>query len=351
MIHSPLIQSIAFAESFDVKGMNQQAMAVRTAPNPNRFAATLRSTLYLGGAVLAGGAAMVGVLNHMAGQKAAMPARPAAVAIALPPPMPPVAAPVSEPAPVEAIAVAAVAPAPEPTAPPPPARPVVEVDSVAQGFPVSAYRIQKTQTGWIDRMAVEDDGAVVAVSGWAGDPGLGLRVPYVALGACGSIVAVVRVEQPRADVATSVHPNLDRSGWQARLFAGHLPACANRKLEAHALLPGGKMLVPLQTAQDYPLASLGDGAGVDPHGPPGLIAPGDLAYGPPVRVKLAGPTALLRCAQVVCANVGQIARGEYKVLTLDRRDGWTLVHFATDNRVGWLPETAIEKLPERVAQR
>ena len=345
MIHNGLIQSIAYDESLAVKGMNPVTRTARATPAPNRLGAALRSTFYLGGAVLAGGAAMVGVLNYMASQKPAAPARVATLTVALPPP---VAAPVEVAPQVETVA-AIVEPEPVVVAPPP--RPVVEVDSVAQGFPVAGYRLQKTQTGWIDAMAIEDDGAVVRVSGWAGDPGLGLRVPYVALGACGQVVAVVRVERPRPDVAINVHPNLDRAGWQARLFAGHLPTCAGRKLEAHALLPGGKLLVPLQTTQDYPLASVGDGAAADPHGPPGLIAPGDLAYGPPVRVKLAGPTALLRCAQVVCANVGQVARGEYRALMLDRRDGWTLVHFAADNRVGWVPETAIEKLPERVAQR
>ncbi len=340
---------MAYAESFDVKRMNPETMAARAVPAPSRLRAALRSTLYLGGAVLAGGAAMVGVLNYVASQKPAASARPSLVAVALPPPdATPVAAPVEAPAAVEAVAAIVE---PEPAAAPPPPRPVVEVDSVAQGFPVSAYRIQKTQTGWIDKMTMEDDGAVVQVSGWAGDPGLGLRVPYVALGACGQVVAVVRVELPRADVAINVHPNLDRAGWQARIFAGHLPACADRKLEAHALLPGGKLLVPLQTTQDRPLASVGDGAAADPHGPPGLIAPGDLAYGPPVRVKLSGSTALLRCGRAVCANVGQVARGEYRALMLDRRDGWMLVHFAADNRVGWVPEAAIEKLPERVAQR
>jgi hypothetical protein len=348
MIHKGLVQSVAYAESLDVKRMNPETMAARAAPAPNRLRAALRSTFYLGGAVLAGGAAMVGTLNYLASQKPAAPARPVLMTMALPPAEMRAEAPV-EPV-VEAVAVVA-APEPEPVVAAAPPRPVVEVDSVAQGFPVSAYRIQKTQTGWVDQVTMEDGGAVVQVSGWAGDPGLGLRVPYVALGACGQVVAVVRVEQPRPDVAINVHPNLDRAGWQARLFAGHLPACADRKLEAHALLPGGKLLVPLQTTQDHPLASLGNGAAADPHGPPGLIAPGDLAYAPPVRIKIAGPTALLRCAQVVCANVGQVARGEYRALMLDRRDGWSLVHFAADNRVGWVPEAAIEKLPERVAQR
>lgn len=323
-------------------------MAAIATPKPRRFTAALRSTVYLGGAMLVGGAAMVGVLSQTAARKPI--ARPPVATFALPPaPVVVAAAPVAAPAP-EPVPVA-VAVVEEPKAPEPPPLPVVEVDSVAQGIPVAGLRIQKSPAGWIDSMAAENDGAVLRVSGWAGDPGLGLRIPYVAVGACGKVVAMVQVDQPRPDVARGVHPNLDRAGWQARLFAGHLPACKDRKLEAYALLPGGQAFVALQTTQDYPLAAAADVSRVAPHGPPGLIAPGDLAYGPPVRVKLAAASALRRCAQSVCESLGQVARGEHRILTLDRRDGWALVHIAADNRVGWLPETAIEKLPERVAQR
>ena len=102
-------------------------------------------------------------------------------------------------------------------------------------------------------------------------------------------------------------------------------------------------------AADLPGAS--DAAGVVPHGPPGLVMPADLSVGAPVRVRLAAPAPLRRCAQAGCASLGQMARGEHRLLELDRRDGWALVHAASESRIGWLREQDFEKLPEHVAQR
>jgi hypothetical protein len=226
----------------------------------------------------------------------------------------------------------------------------VAVDSRADGYGFDAIPVAALSVGWIDGARTAEDGAVLAVSGWAGDPGLGLRIPYVGVGACGTIVASVKVDLPRPDVRQNVHPNLERAGWQARIFAAHLPDCADRRLEAYAFLPGGRALARLESA-----ASIPDGLGAAnayAAMPAALVRPADLESPAMLRVRVnAARTTLRRCAGDPCAETASLARGEHRVTLLEKRDGWALIHVQGSERAGWLAETGFEPLPERLAQR
>lgn len=237
----------------------------------------------------------------------------------------------------------AVAPAPAP-----PARRVA-VDSLPEGLRTEASKIQDLTIGWVDGVRAEEGGAVLVASGWAGDPGLGLRVPRVGVGACGVIVASVPVDGARPDVRAAVHPQLDRAGWTARIFADHLPTCDERTLEAYAFLPGGQVLAKLAIAP----GALPDltGAGAEPEGPSALFHPRDLASPELGRTRVAVPQSLRRCAGTECAETARLPRGEHLVVVLERRDGWALIKATDSDRAGWLPERQLDRAPDRLAQR
>lgn len=252
----------------------------------------------------------------------------------------------SSPAPrmiVQALPIQAV-----PSPPPAPRR--VTVDSVAAGFGVGPDTVRDLPIGWVDSVRAEEDGAVLIASGWAGDPTLGLRAPFVGVGACGTIVAMVPVDGERPDLRGAVHPNLDRAGWRARIFAGHLPACDGRTLEAHAVLPGGRVMAKLAMAPGALPAISDHDAEAD--GPASLLRPNDLAGPELARARIArAPQPLRRCAGAECAETSRLPRGEHMVAVLDRRDGWALVSQPTTERAGWLPERDLDLAPQRLAQR
>lgn len=238
--------------------------------------------------------------------------------------------------------------APVPTRPTVPRR--VTVDSLAEGIRTDSAAIRDLAIGWVDSVRAIEDGAVLVASGWAGDPELGLRVPFVGVGACGTIVATVAVESERPDVRGTVHPNLDRAGWTARIFAGHLPGCEGRTFEAYAILPGGRVLAKLAIAQTALPALASDD--VEAEGPAGLRRPGDLPGPEFARARVArSHQPLRRCAGAECVETARLPRGEHLLAVLDRRDGWALVTVPGAERAGWVPEREIERAPERLAQR
>ncbi len=233
---------------------------------------------------------------------------------------------------------------------PPPAPRRVTVDSLADGFRPDPSDIRDLAIGWVDSVRAIEDGAVLVASGWAGDPELGLRVPFVGVGACGTIVATVAVEHERPDVRGSVHPNLDRAGWSARVFAGHLPVCDGRAFEAYAILPGGRVLAKLALAHAaLPALARED---VEADGPADLRRPRDWPGPELARARVArSHQPLRRCAGAECAETARLPRGEHSLAVLDRRDGWALVSVPGTARAGWVPERDIERPPERLAQR
>ena len=190
-------------------------------------------------------------------------------------------------------------------------------------------------------------GDVITLTGWAGERGLGGRYPYVLISACGKVVAHAAVNLARPDVAKAVHVNLGRSGWRAQIALRHLPDCEPLVLNAWGVAPvDSKLILPLNGklvlfVKSKPQPTYN--AHVSSAAPP--LRPADMKQIGPIRLTVtANELILRRCADTDCPIVGQLAKGEWTVLTLDDSNGWLLV--ATPKRAGW-----VSKRDVGVAQR
>ncbi|MBL8833430.1 MAG: SH3 domain-containing protein [Rhodospirillales bacterium] len=264
----------------------------------------------------------------------------------------------SEPGPAPAavaVAPAPVAPPPRPAAPPPPApspvavapppAPAVVVDSSERTYPLANWRIGQAAGGWIDPPVATggplDDMAVVELSGWAGDGELGWRARNVAIAMCGEVVATVRVDIPRADVARATHPNLTVSGWRAKLAVAHLPRCADARIQAVAQLGDGRLALPLMGARTLALAPAG--------GPkPDLLSPPSPAAPPPADPELrtlraAGTVNVRRCAGTQCEQRGTLSAGTHRAIVAEDAGEWMLVSVPATGVAGWVSKRALAR--------
>ncbi|MBI3506057.1 MAG: hypothetical protein HY059_14550 [Proteobacteria bacterium] len=264
---------------------------------------------------------------------APQPAPVAAPAAPVPPPAP-VAAPAPAPAPPAPAAPAPAAPAPVPR---------TVVDSAERHYPLTAWRIGQAAGGWIDALGDSaktlGDGDILEISGWAGDSELGWRARNVAIAVCGEVVASVKVDRPRPDVARAAHPNLDISGWRARIAIAHVPRCEEPRLQVVAQLGDGKFALPLMGARPLALAPAG--------GPrPDLLAP-PAPLAPPERetelraIRLAANTNVRRCAGAQCEQRGQLPAGTYRALVAEENGDWMLVTVPSNNLAGWITKKAV----------
>jgi hypothetical protein len=182
-----------------------------------------------------------------------------------------------------------------------------------------------------------DGNATLLASGWSGDPQLGLRMHDVVLSQCDRIVARTHPSIDRPDVADAVHPNLDRSGWEATIHAADLAICADPTLRAWAVLPGRPTaLLPLNGAHRIAAVEPAEQPADHVSALPPLEA-ADLA--PPVVsvIDIAESRVdLRRCGRPNCRTVGHIDRGRHRVHVADRRDGWSLLVFG--DRAGWMAD-------------
>lgn len=177
--------------------------------------------------------------------------------------------------------------------------------------------------------------AVLIAQGWAGDPELGLRLNEILLARCGRIVARAQVTLARPDVATAVHPNLARSGWEAQLFAGDLPSCGDDRLMAWAVLPGKPALL-ISLIGQHAVAVADSGESDFFHVPAQTMLRPD-SYPPPVEALfeiLASRANLRKCGSTRCPVVAQIDGGTYSGVVLEDNGTWSLVGFG--DRQGWL---------------
>lgn len=256
-------------------------------------------------------------------------------------------APASPAPPPRPAASPPTAPAPVAVAPPP--APTVIVDSSERTYPLSAWRIGQTAGGWIDPLADAGaplgDGAVVELSGWAGDGELGWRARNVAIAVCGEVVATVRVDIPRADVARATHPNLAISGWRAKLAVAHLPRCADARIQAVAQLGDGRLALPLMGARTLALAP--------PGGPrPNLLSPPAPAAPPPadpelVALRLSGNANVRRCAATTCEQRGLLPAGTHRAMLAEESGEWILVSVPANNIAGWISKRTLAAAPRR----
>ncbi len=263
-----------------------------------------------------------------------------------PVPLPQVAAVVATPPPPAP--VPAPAPAPVVAAPmPAPAAPAIVVDSAERTYPLTAWRVGQAAGGWIDASADAGgplgDAALIEISGWAGDSELGWRARNVAIAVCGEVVASVKVDLPRADVARAAHPNLAISGWRAKLAVAHLPRCENPRIQAVAQLGDGRLALPLMGTRALALAPPG---GPRPVllAPPAPVAPP--AADPELRaLRLSGNVNVRRCAGTQCEQRGLLPAGTHRALVAEDTGEWMLVSVPASNVAGWISKRALAAPP------
>jgi len=262
-----------------------------------------------------------------------------------PAPVPVAATPVPAAAPPPPPRAAPPPPAPAPVAVAPPPAPTVVVDSSERTYPLANWRIGQAAGGWIDPPVATggplDDMAVVELSGWAGDGELGWRARNVAIAMCGEVVATVRADIPRADVARAAHPNLAISGWRAKLAGAHLPRCADARIHAVAQLGDGRLALPLMGARTLTLAPAG--------GPkPNLLSPPSPAAPPPADPELrtlraAGTVNVRRCAGTQCEQRGTLAAGTHRAIVAEDAGEWMLVSVPATGVAGWVSKRALAR--------
>jgi hypothetical protein len=268
------------------------------------------------------------------------------------PPPPAVAAPQTSANPGYIDAIAPPAPAT-----PPPVE--ISIDSIAAAlsYPIADWQIATAEAGWFDAFESQSvavppgssvrvaPATVVVARGWAGDQALGTRLPFVLLTACETVVASVRVDLPRPDVARAVHPNLEQSGWQANLFVDDLPQCDPMILRAYAVGPAGRIVFPLagefalkpspaQTTAPFTLRRAA-----------APLQPADIPETPQIA-GLSIRTAranLRRCGDPSCPVVGSLATGEHQAAVLDEAREWLLI--SAGGTAGWIARRFVEPAP------
>lgn len=270
-------------------------------------------------------------------------------------PPPPAPRTVEAPAPAPASAPATVPSGtvkPLDSAPLPPRM----VDSTATAYPLSNWEIAQppARGGAIERARIlgradatqqgnlrQDD--LLEITGWAGDPALGMRVSRVVLSACDKVFASAAVGRPRPDIASSVHRNLGESGWVAEILMGHIPRCENTVVRAWAIAPGRPLLLKMEA--ELPLPA--EPRPVDPLPAVTLRAP---LPGPPAEPLSASTflildrTAPLRsCGAADCLTVATLQQGRNDGYLIERSGEWVLI--AVGSHAGWIADSAIEILP------
>ncbi|MBL0932762.1 MAG: hypothetical protein IBJ15_21965, partial [Alphaproteobacteria bacterium] len=230
-----------------------------------------------------------------------------------PAPPPPSASPAPAPVPAPQAAApqtATPAPAPAPVAatpaPPPAPSGPLSVDSLPPGYALETWQRARGAAGKIESVMLTteeplpsralNDGDVIEISGWAGDNDLGARTAFVAIAICGRVIATPAVDGQRPDIARSIHPNLGRSGWRARVAIAHVPRCADAKLEILAPMGPFPFAVPLDGARELTLASGGTAPAL--RGPAAPLRRAPTAAPEPRRLTVQGTgnINLRRCA-------------------------------------------------------
>lgn len=266
--------------------------------------------------------------------------------------------PTAPPRVAEAPAPAMPAPAPIGTLKPLDTTPLPPrmVDSAAVAYPLSNWQIAPASArgGAIERARIlgradasqqgnlrQDD--LLEITGWAGDPALGMRVSKVVLSACDRIFASAAVGAARPDIAKSVHRNLGESGWVAEVLLGHVPRCDSTVVRAWAVAPGRPLLLEMEAelplpAEPRPVTPL-----------PAVTLRTPLA-GPPTEPISASTFLVLErslplrsCGAADCATVATLAQGRNDGYLIERSGDWVLI--AVGSNAGWVIDTAIEILP------
>jgi hypothetical protein len=188
---------------------------------------------------------------------------------------------------------------------------------------------------------------VLLLSGWAGDPLVGLRFERVVFSLCQQVVGWAPVTQARPDVVRYMHPNLTGAGWSARLPVALLPRCSAALLTTWAAGPMG-VLYPLQGAVPIPRLPPMLQAWM-PDGAP-LLRPEDMPRLRRSTLEIRPPGASLRrCPGATCTPVVNLNAGPRLAARLEHSAGWSLVILqkqaagtpsADAGGVGWIADSA-----------
>ncbi|MGE0096075.1 MAG: hypothetical protein AB7M05_03190 [Alphaproteobacteria bacterium] len=220
----------------------------------------------------------------------------------------------------------------------------------AAQYPAAEWRRIESQAGYVDSVTIASTGAKLSdsvlkatdtlnVSGWVGDPALGLRFKDVVFAVCGKIVGHTKVGTPRPDVAKIVHPHLTPSGWQAKLYVGYLPRCPGASLLVFGVVPGSMTVV---TVGDPVPLKLPAAEKLPANAPKGatLFTPRNVSAARFTSVDVLTDNAeLRRCGASNCATVGQVSKGRYQGHIAEEADGWVLLILS--DKAGWLPRSQV----------
>lgn len=220
----------------------------------------------------------------------------------------------------------------------------------AAQYPAAEWRGIDAQAGVVDSVIIASKGAplgdarplptdTLEVTGWLGDPALGLRFKDVLFSMCGKIIGHTKVGSPRPDVVKAVHPNLLPSGWHGRLYVGYLPPCPNPVLHVLGVVPGSMTVMTVGTAVPLKLPVPVKPPSDAPRGAP-LFTPKNVVAARFTAIDVLPDNAeMRRCGAANCTTVGQISKGRYQGHIAEEADGWVLLIMS--DKAGWLPRSQI----------
>lgn len=187
---------------------------------------------------------------------------------------------------------------------------------------------------------------VLLVTGWAGDPAVGLRFPHVLFEVCDRVVGHAEVAAARPGLARFMHVNLGQAGFTALLPVALLPDCPEPVLRAwavrsqaarHAL--AGAWPLPARPAEADAEMPRFAGRTAAP------LRPGDLPERDIQRIEVRVRSAYLRkCGARACDPVGGLTAGRHRVVIADQADGWSLL--LGDSQEGWIRDTLYRVVEE-----
>lgn len=243
---------------------------------------------------------------------------------------------------------------------PEPMREIISVNSYPPDalYPLESWQVVNDPAGFIDWIRVDGElqpvdqpvrlhpGQVIEIGGWAGHRLLGMQFAEVLISTCEIVIAGAPVELERADIASSIHPNLGNSGWRATLFAGDIPACPGVQIRAWGRPPVGTTLRPIvggrKIAFIEPTAARTATRQVA-HVTPAVL-PEQAPRPTSIRLERLVPEVVFhRCASTQCSVLSRTESEIFEAVVVERGDGWLLLQSATGS--GWVQANDVVPAP------
>lgn len=225
-----------------------------------------------------------------------------------------------------------------------------------QEYPLSDWEILDDPGGFVDAVFVNGEligldeivdvrsGDVIHMTGWAGHRLLGMNFAEVLFSICGNVIGAASVSGMRSDIADSVHPNLQYSGWEADLYATDLPNCDDatimvwgRPSVGWTLRPvlGERRIKYVESATTLPVNII--------HEEP-LVRPEDARIATTIRLSIHHDnTTLHMCARSDCDVTATLPQGALSAVIVEKSAGWVLLQSASGS--GWTAVSEFRALP------